>query len=237
MKPCLNVCKFLLVADLGVGSGSHFFAQPLANFPAQYLGTSEQVCLRPERILRETMAGDSSRKKWWKRLGAGGRHSADSKSQDGAPQHVTALEHVATASSADPSTGTGNHHGVAAESPSFRSHIPGNTVLVPKQGGLSSTTVSLPLRPSADASIPTPPGVSPTSSGTALSVPQTKNGDGTPEILQMVVGSLWDRAYDLLRDEEPDRVAAYESLLSEVLARGMCPNWLAMPSLGSNMRM
>jgi hypothetical protein len=33
--------------------------------------------------------------------------------------------------------------------------------------------------------------------------------------------SLWDRAYDILREEEPDRVATYEQLLSRVLIRGM----------------
>ena len=33
--------------------------------------------------------------------------------------------------------------------------------------------------------------------------------------------SLWDRAYDALREEEPDRVATYEQLLSRVLIRGM----------------
>ena len=33
-------------------------------------------------------------------------------------------------------------------------------------------------------------------------------------------GSLWDRAYDTLKDEEPDRIAEYEDLLSRVLIRG-----------------
>ena len=32
--------------------------------------------------------------------------------------------------------------------------------------------------------------------------------------------SLWDRAYDVLKDEEPDRVTEYEQLLSRVLIRG-----------------
>lgn len=33
-------------------------------------------------------------------------------------------------------------------------------------------------------------------------------------------GSLWDRAYDALREEEPKRIADYEDLLSKALARG-----------------
>jgi hypothetical protein len=34
--------------------------------------------------------------------------------------------------------------------------------------------------------------------------------------------SLWDRAYDALQEEVPDRIAAYEDLLSKALARGKC---------------
>jgi hypothetical protein len=33
-------------------------------------------------------------------------------------------------------------------------------------------------------------------------------------------GSLWDRAYDVLKDEKSDRIAQYEHLLSLVLVRG-----------------
>jgi hypothetical protein len=33
-------------------------------------------------------------------------------------------------------------------------------------------------------------------------------------------GSLWDRAYNALQEEEPKRIAEYEELLSEALARG-----------------
>jgi hypothetical protein len=32
--------------------------------------------------------------------------------------------------------------------------------------------------------------------------------------------SLWDRAYDALENEEPNRIATYEDLLSRVLIRG-----------------
>jgi hypothetical protein len=32
--------------------------------------------------------------------------------------------------------------------------------------------------------------------------------------------SLWDTAYDALKKEEPDRIAAYEDLLSRVPTRG-----------------
>lgn len=42
-------------------------------------------------------------------------------------------------------------------------------------------------------------------------------------------GSLWDKAYDSLQKEEPDRVAEYEDLLSRVLIRGkfsLQPGWL-----------
>ncbi|KAK4232906.1 NACHT domain-containing protein [Achaetomium macrosporum] len=35
---------------------------------------------------------------------------------------------------------------------------------------------------------------------------------------KVVDGSLWDRAYDALQNEEPDRIAAYEDLLSKALA-------------------
>ena len=33
-------------------------------------------------------------------------------------------------------------------------------------------------------------------------------------------GFLWDRAYDTLKKEEPDRITMYEDLLSRVLIRG-----------------
>ena len=55
--------------------------------PHYHLGIDKQVYPVSE-IFAEGMAGDSSgkNKKWWKRLGVGGRDSAQSKSQDGAHQ-------------------------------------------------------------------------------------------------------------------------------------------------------
>jgi hypothetical protein len=37
---------------------------------------------------------------------------------------------------------------------------------------------------------------------------------------ELADGSLWDRAYDALRNEEPKRIAAYEVLLSKALVGG-----------------
>jgi hypothetical protein len=51
-------------------------------------------------ILAEAMAGDSSGKKWWKRLGVGGRKSAKTKTPDSSPQESV------IASSADSAEGT-----------------------------------------------------------------------------------------------------------------------------------
>lgn len=42
-------------------------------------------------------------------------------------------------------------------------------------------------------------------------------------------GSLWDRAYDTLKDKEPDQIDAYEDLLSRALTRSNPsprPGWL-----------
>jgi hypothetical protein len=63
------------------------------------------------------------------------------------------------------------------------------------------------------------------------------NGNEAGKLLQAATGeqaanttepltnesSLWDKAYDSLRKEEPDRVAEYEDLLSRVLIRGKFP--------------
>ncbi|KAK4232689.1 hypothetical protein C8A03DRAFT_39724, partial [Achaetomium macrosporum] len=152
------------------------------------------------------MAGDSSGKKWWKRLGVGGRKSAKSKKQDGSPQEG------AIASSADSSQG--------------------NAVLSPEHAAPSTTTVPPALRSTADASTVFPPTIPPTPSNTALHTPLTNNGDKTPEIPQIAAcgetadtkgelagGSLWDRAYNALRNEEPERITVYEDILSKALAR------------------
>ena len=46
-------------------------------------------------------------------------------------------------------------------------------------------------------------------------------GEHAADIEELAIdGCLWDRAYDTLKREEPDRIAAYEDLLSRVLIRG-----------------
>ena len=71
--------------------------------PHYHLGIDKQVYPVSE-IFAEGMAGDSSgkNKKWWKRLGVGGRDSAQSKSQDGAHQRRA----IPVAPSADSLQGT-----------------------------------------------------------------------------------------------------------------------------------
>jgi hypothetical protein len=41
----------------------------------------------------------------------------------------------------------------------------------------------------------------------------------TPDVEHVEI-SLWDKAYDSLRDEKPELVSLYEDLLSRVLAKG-----------------
>jgi hypothetical protein len=36
------------------------------------------------------------------------------------------------------------------------------------------------------------------------------------------IDSLWDRAYDALKEDKSDRIALYEELLSRVLLKGWC---------------
>ncbi|KAK4232684.1 hypothetical protein C8A03DRAFT_39731, partial [Achaetomium macrosporum] len=108
----------------------------------------------------------------------------------------------------------------------------GNAVLIPQHAGPSATTAPPTLRPTADASTLLPPGVPPTPSNAALRTYQTNNGVKIPDTPQMAAGSqmsetrkevadgsLWDRAYDALREEVPARIATYEDLLSKALAR------------------
>jgi hypothetical protein len=53
-------------------------------------------------------------------------------------------------------------------------------------------------------------------------IPQTATGDQAADITDDLakVRSLWDTAYDALKKEEPDRIAAYEDLLSRVPTGG-----------------
>ncbi|KAK4234131.1 WD40-repeat-containing domain protein [Achaetomium macrosporum] len=141
------------------------------------------------------MAGDSSGKKWWKRLGVGGREpAAKSKTKDGSLQEI-------------------------------------NAVLGPEHASSTSTTAPPALQPTAGSSTLFPPAAPPAPSGTALQNSLKNNGDKPLEIPQMTTsdkiantreefadGSLWDRAYDALRNEEPECIAAYEVLLSKAHA-------------------
>lgn len=53
-------------------------------------------------------------------------------------------------------------------------------------------------------------------------ISQNAIGDQAADITEDLAkdGSTWDRAYDTLKKEEPDQIAAYEDLLSRVLIRG-----------------
>ncbi|KAL2015402.1 hypothetical protein VTK56DRAFT_5526 [Thermocarpiscus australiensis] len=106
-----------------------------------------------------------------------------------------------------------------------------DAALSPKHASPSTTTAPPALRPEVDT-LTLLPGAPPIPSGTALRASQANNGGNTLETPQMaaggqtadtrkevVVGSLWDKAYNALQDEEPDRIAAYENLLSEALTR------------------
>jgi hypothetical protein len=57
---------------------------------------------------------------------------------------------------------------------------------------------------------------------TAAVVSQTAIADQAADITDDSARdcSLWDTAYDALKKEEPDRIAAYEDLLSRVPTRG-----------------
>jgi hypothetical protein len=56
----------------------------------------------------------------------------------------------------------------------------------------------------------------------AAETSQTATCDQAADITDDLAGdrSLWDTAYDALKKEEPDRIAAYEDLLSRVPTRG-----------------
>ncbi|KAK4660754.1 hypothetical protein QC762_0022210 [Podospora pseudocomata] len=106
------------------------------------------------------------------------------------------------------------------------------SVLRPEQAA-SSTTVTPSLPQSTINASQTPaPAVPPTPSSKTLPVlsntsdkaakaPQTATDGQAVEIGENLVAyvSLWDRAYDALKEEEPDRVTEYEQLLSRVLIR------------------
>lgn len=119
-----------------------------------------------------------------------------------------------------------------------------DTVLIPGHAGPSTTTSPPATRPVADTSTVLPPGIRPTPSGTALRNSLRDNGDNLPEIPQIAAsdqnartreqlgdGSLWDRAYDVLQNEEPERVAAYKDLLSKAIAGGQFfyLGWICLP--------
>ena len=83
-----------------------------------------------------------------------------------------------------------------------------------------STTIAAPSpQPTADTSALISPGVLPTRSGTALPASQINNCDGASEAPRVADGSLWDRAYNALQNEQHDRIAAYEDLLTQALAQ------------------
>ena len=129
-----------------------------------------------------------------------------------------------------PFSGFISRYCAATNSRSSCLQVSANAILIPEHADPSPTTAPPAPRPTADTSTLLPLGNPPTSSGTALrNFP--KDNDKLSRISQMTAsgqiantreeladGSLWDRAYDALRNEEPERITAYEDLLSKALA-------------------
>ena len=61
-----------------------------------------------------------------------------------------------------------------------------------------------------------------TKAGTSHTVLQPGEQGPDNELKAATEDSLWDRAYDALKNEKSDRMTKYEGLLSRVLVRGRC---------------
>jgi hypothetical protein len=159
-----------------------------------------------------------------KKLGLSGwrkKSQQKEKTQDGPGTNCS----VASASSSE---------GTESGKPCFPCRQDSANILRSDQAALSTTVTPPILRSTTNSPDLLAPAVPPAPSNTTTPASPSNPDDKVEEIDPVAIEvqpldtgktpaasvSLWDRAYDVLKEEEPDRVTEYEQLLSRVLIRG-----------------